>query len=110
MAYHGDVEFVETSIFTRQIQALVDDEVYRILQLQLCLDPKAGAVIRDSGGLRKVRIAARGKGKRGGARVIYFHLEVRNQIAMLLAYGKDEQDDLSAEQRAMLRQWVQNWR
>ena len=103
------MEFVETSIFTKQIQALVADDVYRGLQTRLAIDPKAGAVIRDSGGLRKIRLAARGKGTRGGARVIYFHLETRHQIAMLLAYGKDEQDDITADQRATLRKIVQNW-
>lgn len=103
------MEFVETSIFTKQIQDLVDDDVYRALQASSAIDPKAGVVIRDSGGLRKIRLAARGKGKRGGARVIYFHLESRNQIAMLLACGKDEQDDLTADQRAALHKIVQNW-
>lgn len=74
--------------------------------MQLAFDPSIGPVIRGTGGLRKVRLAARGKGKRGGARVIYFHLAQRSQIAMLLAYGKDEQGDLSADQRAALRNIV----
>ncbi len=104
------MEFVETSIFCRQITALVDDDTYRELQARLAVDPSAGAVIRGTGGLRKVRMAARGKGKSGGARVIYFHLAQRDQIAMLFAYGKDEQDDLTTDQRAVLRRVVQDWR
>ncbi len=103
------MEFVETSIFTRQITALVDDDTYRELQVQLALDPTIGPVIRGTGGLRKVRIAARGKGKRGGARVIYFRLAQRSKIAMLLAYGKDEQDDLTTDQRTALRNIVKLW-
>ena len=110
MAYNPDMEFVETTFFTRQISALVDDDTYRGLQARLTLDPEFGAVIRGTGGLRKVRIAARGKGKRGGARVIYAHLPQRHQIAMLMAYGKDEQDDLTADQREALRRIVQAWR
>ncbi len=102
--------FVETSMFTRQIVALVDDETYRDLQTQLAANPQIGSVIRGTGGLRKVRIAARGKGKRGGARVIYYWLADRDQIAMLLAYGKDEQDDLTSDQRAALRSIVELWR
>ena len=103
------MEFVETSIFTKQINTLVDDDVYRALQIRLAIDPKSGAVIRASGGLRKIRLAARGKGKRGGARIIYFHLESSHQIGMLLAYRKDQQDDLTADQRAALHKIVQNW-
>ena len=64
-----------------------------------------GDVIRGTGGLRKLRVPdrGRGKGRRGGARVIYLHLPDRSHLHLLLVYGKDEQDDLTAEQRNQLR-------
>ena len=63
--------FVETSVFTRRVTALLPAEEYRELQSALLVDPKAGDTIPESGGLRKVRWSARGHGKRGGIRVIY---------------------------------------
>ena len=62
---------VETSVFTRQVQTLLSDDEYRELQAVLVARPGLGPVIPGSGGIRKVRWAARGQGKRGGARVIY---------------------------------------
>lgn len=64
--------FLETPIFTRQIKALVDDDEYRALQLHLMMNPDAGELIPRSGGLRKIRLGLPGRGKRGGARVIYY--------------------------------------
>jgi hypothetical protein len=102
------VVFLETPVFTRRIRELVDDEDYRRLQVRLLMDPEAGDLIAGSGGLRKVRMAVRGRGKRGGARVIYYWIGARSRIYMLLAYSKNERDDLSQEQvkalRALVRQ------
>jgi hypothetical protein len=58
--------FVETTLFTRQINALVDDDDYADFQRELANDPEAGDVIPGTGGLRKIRMAAKGRGKRGG--------------------------------------------
>lgn len=63
---------IETSIFTRQVQALLTEDEYRELQIVLVSRPNLGSVIKGSGGLRKVRWASSGKGKRGGVRVIYY--------------------------------------
>ncbi|MNZ71529.1 Toxin HigB-2 [compost metagenome] len=102
--------FIETSVFTRQINELVDDETYRELQQLLMANPKAGDLIQGTGGLRKIRIAAKGHGKRGGARVIYYHFVSASQIAFLLAYPKGEQEDLTSDQKKALRQVVEKWR
>ena len=64
------VHFIETQVFTKQITSLLDDADYRQLQVTLALKPRAGDMIRASGGLRKIRWAARGRGKSGGIRVI----------------------------------------
>lgn len=107
MAYNSRVVFLETPVFTRQIQALVDDEQYRELQARLMAKPEAGDLIPRSGGLRKIRMGLAGRGKRGGARVIYYWVKPRSQIYMLLAYAKNEQEDLTADQLKVLNDLVQ---
>ena len=62
------MRFVETTVFTRQIQSLLTGDEYRALQSALVLRPEQGPVIRNSGGLRKIRWGSRGSGKRGGIR------------------------------------------
>jgi hypothetical protein len=101
------MEIIETSVFTRQIQLLLTDEAYRELQIALVARPDVGAIIVGSGGIRKVRWSARGRGKRGGARVIYYWAVKADQLLMLLAYAKNEQEDLSPEQLKMLRTLVE---
>lgn len=64
--------FVETPVFTRELQTLLPDDVYSSLQLALMFRPEAGAVIPGGAGLRKIRWSLPGKGKRGGVRVIYY--------------------------------------
>ncbi len=98
--------FLETPVFTRQIRELVEDDQYRKLQEALVARPDAGDLIPRSGGLRKIRIAASGRGKRGGARVIYYWVVAKDQIYMLLAYAKNAQDDLSEDQLKTLRALV----
>lgn len=98
--------FLETPVFTRQIKELVDDEDYRGLQLRLVANPDRGDLIPRSGGLRKIRLGVPGRGKRGGARVIYYWVTARSQIYMLLAYAKNVQDDLTPDQLQTLRTLV----
>jgi mRNA-degrading endonuclease RelE of RelBE toxin-antitoxin system len=92
------VVIIETSIFSRRVQALFSDEEYRQLQLALVLRPDLGAVIPGSGGLRKARWALTGRGKRGGVRVIYYWAIVQDKLLLLFLYAKNEQDDLTTEQ------------
>ena len=100
------MRLVETSIFTRQIRALLTDEEYRELQTTLILRPRSGAIIWGSGGLRKVRWGGRSHGRRGGIRVIYFWHAAADTIFMLFAYSKNDQDDLTPQQVAKLRRVV----
>jgi hypothetical protein len=72
MAYHAAVVFVETPIFTRRVQQFMDDGEYGEMQAFLTLRPDAGNVIKGTGGMRKLRWAGSGRGKRGGLRVIYY--------------------------------------
>jgi mRNA-degrading endonuclease RelE of RelBE toxin-antitoxin system len=98
---------VETSIFTRRLQALLDDEEYRLLQLHLAGQPEAGAVIKGTGGLRKVRWSVGARGKRGGVRLIYYWSKPLDRILMLLIYSKSERDDLTPGQLKILRRIVE---
>lgn len=72
----------------------------------MVINPLAGAVIPDGGGLRKIRWQIEGRGKRGGIRAIYYYVSSDNRIFMLLAYSKGVQDDLTKEERKSLRKLV----
>ncbi len=100
------MELIETSIFTRQITALLSDEDYRAFQLRLAANPGFGAVIKGGGGIRKVRVAVGSRGKSGGARVIYYWAVRRDLILLLYAYAKNASTDLTPRQVAQLAEVV----
>jgi hypothetical protein len=102
------VVIAETKSFTARIGDLLDDDEYRALQFELVQRPTAGSVIPGSGGLRKLRWAVAGRGKRGGARVIYFWHPESARILMLFAYAKNEREDLTIAQRQALRKIVES--
>jgi len=97
--------FVELPAFARFRQDYLDDERFRELQNALLRNPEAGDVIEGTGALRKVRHAdaRRGKGKRGGLRVIYYWWRPGSQFWLFTLYDKDELDDLSAKERRALK-------
>lgn len=97
--------FVELPAFARHRADYLDDDGFRGLQNALLDNPEAGEVIAGTGGLRKVRYAdaRRGKGKRGGLRVIYFWWDAGDQFWLYTLYDKDAIDDLSAKERAVLK-------
>lgn len=101
--------FIETPVFTRRAVDLLDHDGYLQLQLKLVLDPCSGDVIEGAGGVRKIRVAAKGHGKRGGARVIYYHFVSASRIAMLMIYAKGEKSDLSMEERKILKAAIEHW-
>lgn len=98
--------FVETSIFTRQVQEFLSDDAYKDLQQELAKRPEIGSIIPGSGGLRKLRWRGQGRGKRGGVRVIYYWATQEDQILMLFIYPKNVRDDLSSSQLKLLRDLV----
>lgn len=100
------MRLIETPVFTRAVVALLEDEEYRSLQLALLQRPELGAAIPRSGGLRKMRWALPGRGKRGGLRVIYFWDEPTETFYMLYAYPKNEQENLTAQQLRVLSRLV----
>jgi hypothetical protein len=98
---------LETSVFTRAITEIMSDDDYAQLQAARATNPEYGDVIARSGGIRKARWRASGRGKRGGARIIYYWYVAGDQIFMLLAYTKSARDDLTRAQLKQLRALVE---
>lgn len=98
---------VETHVFTRRVLALLSDEEYTQMQLALVIRPDAGRLIPGGGGLRKLRWQAKGRGKRGGVRIIYYWAVSQERILLLYIYAKGEQDDLTPDQLKTLRQLME---
>lgn len=92
----------ETPIFTRQTEKLFDDEEKRELIDFLAKNPLSGEEIPGTGGVRKVRFAASGRGKRGGARVIYYYLDGSMPLYALLVYAKNAQIDLTPDEKRVV--------
>lgn len=93
--------FIESRTFSDRLVQLLDDATYASVQQALMAEPEQGAVMKGCGGLRKLRVPdpKRGKGKRGGARVIYLHVPEVNRIYLVNIYTKDMKDDLSPQEK-----------
>ena len=100
------MELIETSIFTKQITALLSDEEYAGFQFRIAAHPEMGALIRGGGGLRKVRVGVGSRGKSGAARVIYYWAVRKHTILLLYAYRKSAAADLTPRQIAQLAKVV----
>ena len=100
--------FVELPAFARYRSEYLNDEGFRDLQNSLMANPEAGDVIEGTGGLRKLRRPdpRRGKGKRGGLRVIYYWWDGKRQFWLFTLYDKDEMDDLSAKEKKALKEML----
>lgn len=94
--------FIETPTFTSNWNELgLTDEDLRTLQNDLLENPKMGDAIPGTGGIRKIRIPMenKGKGKRGGARVIYIDVEIKEIIYFINVYSKNEKDNLTEDEK-----------
>ena len=94
--------FIETSAFSRSIRSLLSEDEYRELQIALLEQPALGNLVRGGAGLRKLRWARKGTGKRGGIRTIYYWAVVQGQILMVYVYPKSEMEDFTDKQLAEL--------
>jgi hypothetical protein len=86
-------------VFARKAEKLLTEEEHEDLLLYLSIYYKAGDEIRGTGGVRKLRYAAKGKGKSGGVRAIYYFFDEQNPLYAMLLYGKNEQGNLSPGQK-----------
>ena len=101
------ITVVETSIFTRRVEKLLSAEEREALVDYLAANPEAGDVMEELGGIRKVRFAAKGRGKSGGVRVIYFFHTENTPLYALMVYAKNEKADLSGDDRKAMRAVVE---
>jgi hypothetical protein len=99
------MEFFEAAPFTRHVAEYLADDEYRELQNRLASNPELGNLMPGMGGFRKLRWkdARRGKGRRGGLRVIYYFFPADQQIWLMTLYDKDEASDLTAGKKKALR-------
>jgi mRNA-degrading endonuclease RelE of RelBE toxin-antitoxin system len=107
MTYSCPMVIIETPIFTRQLLSTLSDEEYRLFQATLQERPDAGKVIPGGGGLRKVRWGLEGRGKSGGARVIYYWFTAQGTILLLFMYPKNVQDNLTQDQLKQLKRIIE---
>ncbi len=101
--------FVESSMFEKYRTSYLSDEEYRQFQNELLKTPTKGDVIKGTGGLRKIRAASKGKGKRGGARVIYYYLNSFKRFYLLTIYAKNEVTDLTPKEKGQLKVFMEAW-
>ena len=106
MAHLLTVEFVRFPAFEKSAAGLLSEVDILDLEMHLAVHPHAGDLIPGGRGLRKLRRPAKGRGKRGGARVIYFHVKSQHLILLIVAYAKNEQEDLDRRQLQILAQLV----
>jgi mRNA-degrading endonuclease RelE of RelBE toxin-antitoxin system len=100
--------FIETSLFTKLVHEYLSDEDYGQLQQTLIISPEAGVVVRGSGGVRKIRWATQGRGKRGGFRVVYFVRRSKDTIWMLTMYPKNVTDTIPGYILKQIREEIEN--
>lgn len=103
------MEFIEAPVFTRHVSKYLSDDEYRELQNRLAAAPQFGDLIPGTGGFRKLRWTdpRRGKGRRGGLRVIYYYFPGQQQIWLMTLYDKDEASDLTPKQRQGLKDAIE---
>ncbi len=106
MDYFG---FTETERFARRAEKLLGGQMVSELQLYLCRHADDGVIIPASNGIRKLRWAASGRGKRGGARVIYYFANAAGRVFLLDIYAKNERENLSANDIKDLKDAVGFW-
>ena len=102
------MEFIETTLFTKYVYSYLTDDEYLGLQSYLLQFPESGKVVPGSGGVRKLRWAMTGTGKRGGVRVIYYFKKKDNEIWLLTIYNKSETENIPAHILRKIAEEIQN--
>ncbi len=100
--------FIETKLFTKLLPEYLTDEDYRAFQWYLFLNPEVGDLVRGSGGVRKIRWATKGKGKRGGVRIMYYWKKSNDEIWLLTLYSKSEKDAIPGQILKKIAKEIEN--
>jgi hypothetical protein len=100
------ITVAETPLFVRQAEKVWNDEEREAFVTFIAANPEVGDVIPDTGGVRKVRWARAGSGKRGGTRVIYFYHDANRPLYLLLVYAKARRENLSSDEKRDVRKLV----
>jgi len=99
--------FVEAKDFKKQVEGLGGDKLLQTIQNAILKDPEIGDLIKDTGGIRKFRVSAKGKGKSGGIRVFYLDVPEKEQCFLFFILEKSEAENISAEGKAMFKKMAQ---
>jgi hypothetical protein len=104
------MEFIEAPAFTRSVPDYLGEDEYRALQYHLAANPALGDLMPGTGGFRKLRWKdpQRGKGRRGGLRIIYYYFPGEQQIWLMTLYDKDEATDLTAQEKKALKRTIES--
>ena len=104
------MEFIEAPAFTRHLPDYLSDADYADLQATIAANPELGDLMPGTGGFRKARWAnvRRGKGRRGGLRVIYYYFKSDHQIWLMTLYDKDESSDLTTREKKALKTSIES--
>lgn len=102
------MEFIRLPIFEKTASKIFSEADIFEMELLLTVHPEAGDLIPGGRGLRKLRRPAKGHGKRGGARVIYYHVNNQHIILLIVAYAKNEQEDLDRKQLQILASLIKS--
>ena len=103
---------IQTKIFSEDVDGLIAGNKLLVadceeLEKLLTDNPESGALIRGTGGLRKIRLKSSSKGKRGGFRVCYFDFPEKEQLFFIVIYGKNEQENISEEDKAIFKKLIE---
>jgi hypothetical protein len=101
-----DIIFIETPEFVRKFDRLASQGEMMALQDELIADPHRGRLVQGTGGARKIRMRVRGSGKSGGARVIYYFVDLRGEVWFLDVYAKRGKSSLSESAKQSLREFI----
>jgi hypothetical protein len=97
-----DVIFIETPEFVRKYDHIASQDEMMSLQRELIENPMKGLIVQGTGGSRKIRMRMPGRGKSGGARIIYYYVDLRGEIWLLDIYLKSEKDNLASSEKQKL--------
>lgn len=101
------ITVIETQQFLKKAQSLMDDAERQALIVEIAQNPEAGDIIPRTGGVRKLRVAGKGRGKSGGHRLIYYYYNDKNPVLLFTIYGKNEKADLTGEEEKALYKIIQ---